>query len=100
MTVARARTVRPGFHGPGFPSLLAGTGLRWSGDLRDGLDAPPGGGDRLPRTRWRRFQGSAASAAHEASAPEPRRHLLLQSEREGGPTPSCYYSKSLIQYKS
>ena len=27
--------------------MLAGTGLRWSGGLQDGLDALPGGGDRL-----------------------------------------------------
>ena len=32
---------------PGFPTLLAGTGSRWSEGVRGGLDALPGGGDRL-----------------------------------------------------
>src|SRR5580704_16186389 len=56
-----------GFHGPQeFPSLLAGTGLCWSGGVRDGLDALPGGDDFLcPGPGGGDFQGSAAPAADE-----------------------------------
>ncbi len=181
--------------------MLAGTGLRWSGGLQDGLDALPGGGDRLcpgpgvgdleqgqlgaggplpagedphslgpalelvavrplaqqpgqlgdvhffyPAGPVRRTQKSAATCATtgrlrsclcgqavravpaasfgyrvswyrnrpgQRSADHrtprrarlgrrrcgPRRHLLPHSEREGGTTLSCYYSKSLLQYK-
>ncbi len=47
--------------------MLAGTGSCWSGWVRDGLDALPGGGDRLcPGPGGGDFQGSAASAADEA----------------------------------
>jgi hypothetical protein len=47
--------------------MLAGSAFRWSGEVRDGLAALPGGDDRVGS--WPAggdFQGSAASAADEA----------------------------------
>src|SRR5690242_10885430 len=58
--------VAGGSTGPGVPSSLAGTCSCWSGGVRDGLDALPGGDDFLcPGPGGGDFQGSAASAADE-----------------------------------
>jgi len=68
MTVARLADRAAGVpRAPGFPFLARWDGFAGSGGLRDGLDALPGGGDRLcPGPGGGDFQGSAASAADEA----------------------------------
>jgi hypothetical protein len=67
MTVARLADRAAGVHGPWVSFLARWGGFGWSGGLRDGLEALPGGGDRLcPGPGGGDFQGSAASAADEA----------------------------------
>src|ERR1035437_6794386 len=60
----------PGCRGstaPGFPSLLGGTGSCWSGGGGDGLDALPGGDDRIcPGPGPGDLQEPAPPAADEA----------------------------------
>src|SRR5258708_6538670 len=65
------RAVGPGgrgLHGPlGFLPCSAGRVYRWSGRVRDGLDALPGGDDFLrPGPVLGDLQGSASAAAGEA----------------------------------
>ena len=69
MTVARlAGRAAGGSHGPqGLPSVLGGTGCGWSGGVRDGLDALPGGGDGAGPGPGRGYlQAPAAPAASAA----------------------------------
>jgi hypothetical protein len=82
-----------GFHRPlGFPSLLDGTGSCWSGGVRNGLDALPGGDDVLrPGPGRGDLQGSAASAADQAGGgvqdPVAQRRLRLGHGRGRRPGP-------------
>jgi hypothetical protein len=67
MAVARLSGRRPGVpRAPGSPSLLSRIDFCWSGGVREGLDALPGGGDgRGPGPGGGDFQDPAASSAHK-----------------------------------